>query len=103
MKDSYTFNKKTCLVDLENPNSTLLEIRMLMYCLKLNQFIKCFGKSKNQEEQVVDLLKKATENECVTSVPLVMSAEMIKTKKDTLGELVSGDELFNRKCSLPKR
>lgn len=89
------------MVDLENPNSTLLEIRILMYCLKLNQFIKCFGKSKNQEEQVVDLLKKAAENGGITSFQLIMSTGMIKTQTDTLGDLVGGDELFNRKCSLP--
>jgi hypothetical protein len=101
LKDSYTFNKKTCLVDLENPNSTLLEIRMLMYCLKLNQFIKCFGKSKNQEEQVVNLLKKAAENGGITSFQLIMSIVMIKTQTDTLGDLVCCKELFNRLCSIP--
>ena len=72
-----------------------------MYCLNLNQFIKCFGKSKNQEEQVVDLLKKAAENGGVTSVPLVMSTELIKKQTDTQGDLVNGDQLFNRKCRLP--
>lgn len=50
----------------------------------------CFGKSKEQkkqEEQIVDLLKKAAENDGVPSVPLDMSAEMIKSQADALKDL----------------
>lgn len=50
----------------------------------------CFGKSKEQkkqEEQVLDLLKKAAENGGVPSAPLEMSTEMIKSQADALRDL----------------
>lgn len=50
----------------------------------------CFGKSKEQkkqEEQIVDLLKKAADNEGVPSAPLDMSTEMIRSQADALRDL----------------
>jgi hypothetical protein len=50
----------------------------------------CFGKSKKQkkqEEQIVDLLKKAADQGGVPSIPLDMSTEMIKSQSEALKDI----------------